>query len=59
MSFICPTFKNTITQEIMNKHVKNDLIHKFRPVGMKKSEISLFLNYKAILEYISKNYYIK
>ena len=56
MSFICPTFKNTITQEIMNKHVKNDLIHNFRPVRMKKSEISLFLNYKAILEYISKNY---
>ena len=56
MEFICPTYKHTITNEIMNKHVKENLVKKLRVVGMKKAEISLFLNYKAILEHIYKNY---
>jgi hypothetical protein len=56
MGFICPTYKHTITYEIMNKHVKENIIKKFRINGMKKSEISLFLNYKAVLEHIYKNY---
>lgn len=54
--FICPTYKQTITDEIMNKNVKYNLVKQIRHIGMKKSEISLFLNYKAVLEHISRNY---
>jgi hypothetical protein len=54
--FICPTYKHTITQDIMSTYVKNDLIKKTRNCGMKKSEVSLFLNYKAVLEDIYRNY---
>jgi hypothetical protein len=56
MEFICPTYKHTITDEILNKYVKENRMKIFRNVGMKKSEISLFLNYKAVLENIYKNY---
>jgi hypothetical protein len=55
MEFICPTYKYTVTDEIMNKHVKENLVKKSRYFGMKKAEISLFLNYKAVLEHIYKN----
>jgi hypothetical protein len=56
LSFICPTYKQTITDEIMNKHVKYNLVKRLRRIGMKKAEISLFLNYKEVLETIVKNY---
>jgi len=56
MEFICPTYKQTITDETLNKHVKENIIKRFRVSGMKKAEISLFLNYKAVLEHIYKNY---
>jgi len=55
--FICPTYKHTITSDIMKTYIKNDLMKNFRKIcGMKKAEISLFLNYKAVLEDIYKNY---
>ena len=57
LQFISPTYKHTITDEMMKKHVTNDLMIKtFRKKSMKKSELSLILNYKAILEHIVKNY---
>jgi len=56
LSFICPTYKQNITDEIMNKHVKHNLVKRLRQPGMKKAEISLFLNYKEVLETIVKNY---
>jgi hypothetical protein len=56
VEYICPTYKQTITKELINKHVKDNLIKKLRVQGMKRAEISLFLNYKAVLENISKNY---
>lgn len=56
VDYICPTYKQTITQETMNKHVKENLVKKLRVQGMKRAEISLFLNYKAVLEEINKNY---
>lgn len=56
MEFICPTYKHNITNETMNKYVKDNIVKKCRHIGMKKSEISLFLNYKAVLEHIYKNY---
>ena len=54
--YICPTYKQTITDEIMNTHVKYNLVKRLRYNGMKKSEISLFLNYKAVLKNIVENY---
>jgi len=58
MKFISPTYKQTITDEIYNQHVKKDLMNSscIRQHPMKKSELSLFLNYKSILEDIVKNY---
>jgi hypothetical protein len=56
VSFICPTYKQTITDEIMKKHVKYNYVKRLRYLGMKKSEISLFLNYRAVLENIRNNY---
>lgn len=56
MEFICPTYKQTITADIMELHVKQNLVRKIRHIGMKKAEISLFLNYHSVLSHISKNY---
>lgn len=56
VSFICPTYKQTITDEIMEKHVKYNVVKRVRSIGMKRSEISLFLNYRMVLENIRKNY---
>lgn len=56
IKYISPTYKHTITQEIYNKHVKEQLVQTMRPNPMKPGELSLFLNYKANLEYIVKNY---
>ena len=56
VEYICPTYKHTITEEIMNNYVKENLVKKLRNQGMKRAEISLFLNYKAVLESIYKNY---
>ena len=53
--YISPTYKHTITDAIINS-VTHNLIKNIRHNGMKKSEISLMLNYKAILEDICKNY---
>ena len=56
VSFICPTYKQTITDEIMEKHVKYNVVKRVRSIGMKRSEISLFLNYRMVLENIRKKY---
>lgn len=56
VKYISPTYKNTITEEIYNKHIRSQLVQKMRPNPMKYQELSLFLNYKANLEYIVKNY---
>jgi len=56
IKYICPTYKQTITDEIMEHHVKYNLVKRLRSNGMKKTEISLFLNYKAVLKYIVENY---
>jgi len=55
--FHSPTYKHTITKEMIDTYVNNDLVkHQRNGIGMKKSEISLFLNYKAILEHIYNKY---
>jgi len=56
ISFISPTYKTTITDEIYKKYVKSDLMLPYCNRQFKKSELSLALNYKAILENIEKNY---
>jgi hypothetical protein len=54
--FICPTFKHTLTDDIMRKYVTTDRIFRLRATPMRKSEISLFLNFKAVWEDIMKTY---
>ena len=56
IKYLSPTYKHTITEEIYNKHIKSQLVLNLRSIPMNYGEISLFLNYKAILEYIKKNY---
>jgi len=56
IKYISPTYKHTITNDIYNTHIKEQLVYALRPNPMKTGELSLFLNYKANLEYIAKNY---
>lgn len=56
ISYISPTYKTTITEEIYNKYTSNQLVKYLRPTNLNKGELSLFLNYKAVLENIEKNY---
>ena len=58
IKYISPTYKHLITEAIYNKHINNQLVRNLRtkPPIMKKGELSLFLNYKAVLEDIVKNY---
>ena len=54
--FISPTYKHTITPEMYNYYVKEQTVLQIRNNPMKYSELSLFLNYKATLQYIVDNY---
>lgn len=55
-NYICPTFKHTITDEIMKKYVRGNRIFSLRSTQMRKSEISLYLNFEAVWEHIIKTY---
>lgn len=56
VSFISPTYKHMITDEMMRQNVVTPIIQRLRTLPMKKSEVSLYLNYKAVLESIERNY---
>jgi hypothetical protein len=56
VSFISPTYKHTITDEIMRQNVVSPIIQRLRALPMKKSEVSLYLNYKAVIKSIERNY---
>jgi hypothetical protein len=56
VSYICPTYKHTITEEQYNKHIKIQTCLSYRYAKIKKSELSLYLNFIEILENIEKNY---
>ena len=56
ITYISPTYKHTITQEIYNKNISNQLVVRMGRQPMKKGELSLFLNYKNVLEDVEKNY---
>ncbi len=55
-NFICPTYKHTITDDIMSKYVTTDRIYRLRSIPIRKSEVSLYLNFKSVWEYIVKTY---
>ena len=56
ISFVCPTFKHTITDKDMTHYVKGNKIYTLRRTPMKKAEVSLFLNWRAVLEEVEKRY---
>jgi len=56
IKYISPTYKHTITKEIYYNNIKEQQVLRLRNTPMKLGELSLFLNYKANLEYIAKNY---
>ena len=55
-TFICPTYKHTITDDMYKEYVKNDLVVRMRPAPMKRSELSLFLNFRAVFEHAVMHY---
>jgi hypothetical protein len=58
VTFMSPTFKHTITDEMMAEMVKDNSVLQLRTNGppMRKSEISLICNFKAVMERIEKRY---
>lgn len=56
ISYISNTYKHTITDDEYNKNITLQNVLKLRKNKIKKSELSLILNYKYILEDIEKNY---
>ena len=56
VSYISPTYKTNLSDETYHFYIKEQLVQKLRPTHMKKGELSLFLNYKSVLEHIVKNY---
>jgi hypothetical protein len=56
VKYISPTYKTTITQDIYNKYAKNQNVRHLRNSYLSSGELSLFLNYRAVLEDIEKNY---
>lgn len=57
IKYICPTYKNNLTVELFNRYYKSKFNgNKFLSREIKKSELSLIINYKSILEDIIKNY---
>lgn len=56
IKYISPTYKTTITPNVYNKYAKNQLVRHLRNSNLSSGELSLFLNYRAVLEDIEKNY---
>ena len=54
--YLSSTYKHTITEYIYNENIKDQLVLRLRKNPMKKGELSLFLNYIEVLEYIVRNY---
>ena len=51
VTFLCPTYKHTITDDLYKEYVKSDLVLRLRPIPMKRAELSLFFNFKAVLDH--------
>lgn len=55
-TFISDTYKHTITDNIYNKHVSEDLMTRIRHLPVKRSELSLTLNFKELFDSIYNVY---
>jgi hypothetical protein len=56
IKYISPTYKTTITPDVYNKYTKNQLVRHLRNSNLTNGELSLFLNYRAVLEDIEKTH---
>lgn len=57
IKYISPTYKHTITKDIYDKYVKSQMLLYIRNGKLiRNSELSLYFNYKANLQYIVDNY---
>ena len=56
IKYISPTYKHTIDKETYNKYTSNQLVRHLRNSNMTYGELSLFLNYRAVLEDIEQNF---
>jgi len=56
IKYISTTYKTTITKEIYDKYTSKQLVRYLRKSNLTYGELSLFLNYRAVLEDIEKNY---
>ena len=57
ITYMCKTYKHTITDAMYQKYVKYDIVRRLRPhIGTRKSELSLTLNFRYIFEDIVKRY---
>jgi hypothetical protein len=56
IKYMCPTYKHTIDTDTYNKYTSRQLVRHLRNSNMTYGELSLFLNYRAVLEDIEKNY---
>ncbi len=58
VEYIAPTYKHTIKEDVYNYHSSPQFVLRMRPNGpkLKRSELSLILNFKKNFEYIVKNF---
>jgi hypothetical protein len=56
IKYISPTYKHTINEETYNKYASKQTVRHLRNFNMTYGELSLILNYKAVLEDIEKKY---
>ena len=56
IKFHCPTYRNTITKEILKGKIEDDSIDSILKNKERLSEISLFINHISVLKDIQKNY---
>ena len=56
IKYISPTYKHTIDKETYNKYASKQTVRHLRDFDMTYGELSLILNYKAVLEDIEKKY---
>ena len=56
IKYISPTYKTTITPNDYYRFTKNQLVRYLRNSNLSYGELSLFLNYRAVLEDIEKNH---
>lgn len=55
-TFIAPTYKHTISDMDIVNYIRHDYMIDVYNRPMRKSEVSIILNFKAIFEYIEKTY---